>query len=217
LQFSIINLFLFLMVVGGATKAAGYFAAAGAALSRAERSRIVLRAVTIQAVILSVFAAFGARILAFFHVSVGAIEIAGGIILFVFALGLVLGDEHDQSADQPVGDMSIYPLAVPLLASPQAIVAIVVIFSRAPDQIARVNAWVALGLLLLVNLGLLFGMSRLMGDGETALAKKGSGFAGVLLRVIAIMLCALAVELVVLGLREYGILPPAMAGAGSGH
>jgi small neutral amino acid transporter SnatA (MarC family) len=70
------------------------------------------------------------------------------------------------------------------------------------------NAWIALVLLILGNLGLLFAIARLMKDGSADKAKKGSGFAGVLLRIIAILLAALAVELVVLGLREYGVLPP---------
>jgi multiple antibiotic resistance protein len=208
MDFEVTALFLFLLVVGGATKAASYFAAVAGPMSRAERNAIVIRSVGIQAVVLGVFAARGPRILEFFHVSVGAIEIAGGIILFIFALGLVLGEEKSHDEEKPAGDISVYPMAVPLLASPQAIVAITVIFARAPDAAARLNAWIALALLLVANLGLLFGIARLMKDGSADKAKKGSGFAGVLLRIIAILLCALAVELVVLGLREYGVLPP---------
>jgi multiple antibiotic resistance protein len=147
-------------------------------------------------------------ILEFFHVSVGAMEIAGGLILVIFALGLVLGEEKSHDDEKPTGDVSVYPMAVPLLASPRAIVAITVIFARTPDAAARMNAWIALVLLILGNLGLLFAIARLMKDGSADKAKKGSGFAGVLLRIIAILLAALAVELVVLGLREYGVLPP---------
>jgi multiple antibiotic resistance protein len=211
MQFEIVELFLFLLVVGGATKAASYFAAVAGSLTRAERNAVVIRSVGIQAVVLAIFAAFGTGILQFMHVSVGAIEIAGGIILFVFALGLVLGEEHDHSAEKPVGDISVYPMAVPLLATPQAIVAITVIFARAPDAAARMNAWIALALLVVANFGLLFAIARLMKDGNADKAKKGSGFAGVLLRIIAILLAALAIELIVLGLREYGVLPPAPA------
>jgi len=178
-------------------------------MGRAERTAVVIRSVGIQAVVLAIFAAFGTGILKFMHVSVGAMEIAGGIILFVFALGLVLGEEHAHDEAKPVGDISIYPMAVPLLATPQAIVAITVIFARAPDAAARMNAWIALGLLIVANLALLGAIAHLMQEGADK-AKKGSGFAGVLLRIVAILLAALAVELIVLGLREYGVLPAAV-------
>ena len=210
MDFSILEIFLFFLVVAGATKAASYLAAAGGTLTRSQRNAAVLKAMLVQGVVLGTFAIWGSQILAFMHVSVGALEIAGGIILFIFAIGLVLGEEHDHGDDEAAGDFSVYPLGMPLLASPQAIVGVVVIFARAPDMTARVNSYIALALVIALNLVALFGISMMMGEGKAA-AKKSSGFAGVLLRIVAILLAALAVELVILGLREYGIIAAAAA------
>jgi multiple antibiotic resistance protein len=205
MDFSIASIFLILVVVGGATKALAFFASAAASLSPADRRGIVYKSVLTQAIVLFAFAVFGQDILGLFHVSVGALEIAGGLILLIFAIGLVLGEDHEHAEGVPKGDISIYPMAVPLLAPPQAIVGTVVIFAKAPDFASQVNGYIALLLLLAVNLVSLLGMSALMKSGADE-AKTGNGVAAVLLRIVAILLAALAVELIVLGLREYGII-----------
>lgn len=212
LQFNIIELFLFFMVVAGATKAASFFAAAGMQLTMAERRAAIFKAITTQAIVLGVFAVFGSNILKFFHVSTAALEIAGGLILLIFAISLVLGKSSGDKDDQATGDFAIYPLAVPLLATPQAIVAIVVIFARSPNMAASINGYIALAMVIAANLVTMLVVAKMMGaGGETA--KKGSGVAEVLLRIIAILLAALAVELIVLGLREYGIIAAAVTAA----
>lgn len=209
MQFNIIELFLFFMVVAGATKAASFFAAAGMQLTMVERRAAIFKAIAAQAIVLGVFAVFGSSILKFFHVSTAALEIAGGLILLIFAISLVLGKSGGDKDDQATGDFSIYPLAVPLLATPQAIVAIVVIFARAPNMAASINGYIALAMVIVGNLVTMLLVAKMMGSGGNA-AKKSSGVAEVLLRIIAILLAALAIELIVLGLREYGIIGAAV-------
>jgi multiple antibiotic resistance protein len=211
MDFTVADVFLILLVVAGATKAAAFFAAAGKSMTASARKAAAVKSVAIQAVVLSFFAWRGQNIMAFFHVSLGALEVAGGIILFIFALGLVLGEEHAHDDSAPVGDIAIYPLAVPLMASPQAIVGTVIIFAKAPDLTAKLWAYGALVGVLIFNLVIMYGLALLLKGGDDT-AKKSSGYAGVLLRIVAILLCALAVELIVMGLREYGVLP-AVAGA----
>lgn len=211
MTFSIPEILILLFVVGGATKGLAYFLKAGQKQTRAERYSSITTSLIVQAVVLATFAAFGTEIMKFFHVSVGAIAVAGGLILLIFAIGLVLGEEHDDSHG-PAKDYAIYPLAVPLLATPQAIVATIIIFSTAPDAASRTNAWIALAILMVVNVAILFGAAALMKPGGEG-ASKGGGIAGVLLRIVAIMLSALAVELIVRGLRELGVLAAALPAA----
>jgi multiple antibiotic resistance protein len=208
MEFSFVSILLILFVVGGATKAAAYFAAAAGGMSVAERRSTVFRAVGIQAVVMYAFAFRGQNILHFFHVSLGALEIAGGLILLIFAIGLVLGEDHGHDEGAPKGDIAIYPLAVPLMASPQAIVGTVIIFAKAPDMAAKINGYIAIGVLLAVNLLILLAVGKLVNRGDGS-AQKSSGAGGVLLRIVAILLSALAVELIVMGLREYGIIAAA--------
>ncbi|MFZ4687596.1 MAG: MarC family protein [Polymorphobacter sp.] len=212
MDFSLVSLLLILFVVGGATKAAAFFAAAAGGMTVAERRSVVFRAVITQAVVMYAFAFFGQNILKFFHVSLGGLEVAGGLILLIFAIGLVLGEDHAHEEGAPKGDIAIYPLAVPLMASPQAIVGTVIIFAKAPDMAAQVNGYIAIAILLVANLLILLGVGKLMNRGGDS-AQKSSGVAGVLLRIVAILLSALAVELIVMGLREFGVIAAAATAA----
>ena len=199
------DLVIIFSVVAGPTKALAMFLAGAGHLPVAERVAIATKAVVTSSVILFVFAFLGQSIIKFFHVSVPALEIAGGIILFVFALGIVLGSAHDDHAE--AGDphaMAVYPIAMPLIASPQAIVALVVVMSRLPTFADKIPAFAALATMMAINAAILIGSAYMMKSGDDG--KKGGGIAEVILRVVAVLLCALAVELVLLGLRDLGVL-----------
>ena len=197
---------IILSIVAFATKAAAYFAAEAGHLTLKERRGVALKSVMIQAVVLSIFVAFGPNILHFFHVSIFALEVAGGLILLLFAIGLVLGESHDsaQDAHRAGPEMAIYPLAVPLLASPQAIVAIT-IFSTQMGVGNRQLLWSGLATIIIANLVVMLGVAQVIGGEKKS---GGGGFSAVLLRVVALLLAALAVEIIALGLRGYGVLPP---------
>jgi MarC family integral membrane protein len=127
------DLVVIFIVVAGPSKSLAMFVATAGRLPVGERVAIVAKALVTAAVILLIFAVLGQQIIKFFHVSVPALQIAGGVILFVFALDLVLGHSHEEhfAAHDPRA-MAVYPLAMPLIASPQAIVAVVVTMSRLP-------------------------------------------------------------------------------------
>jgi multiple antibiotic resistance protein len=206
------EILVLLAITGGATKAAAYFAAEGGQMSLAERRSVAIKAVTIQAVILSIFAAFGPNILKFFHVTIPALEVAGGLILLIFAIGLVLGEVHaENDSKSAVGTaMATYPLAVPLLAAPQAIVAITIITTTLGTG-NRGPLWAALGTLIVANLSAMLAIAQFIG-GKSEKPSNVGGIAPILLRVVALLLASLAVEIIALGLRGYGVLGT-MAGA----
>ena len=208
------DVLVILLITGGATKAAAYFASAAAGMPVAARRSIAIRSVAIQAVVLAIFAAFGGNILGFFHVSVAALEVAGGLILLLFAIGLVLGKGHDDAEDShgAGAEMAVYPLAVPLLASPQAIVATTIVSTQL-GAYNRGPLWLALGIVLAINLAAMVGLAQFLKPPEPG-AKSGGGFAAILLRVVALLLAALAVEIIVLGLRGYGVMGPMPGGMG---
>jgi multiple antibiotic resistance protein len=202
---------IILMITAFCTKAAAFFAAQASHLDLKERRGIAIQSVTIQAVILAVFVARGPNILELFHVSIYALEVAGGIILFIFAIGLVLGEDHahDENAPKPGKSMAVYPLAVPLLASPQAIVAIT-IFSTRMGVGNRGMLWAALAAVIAANYVVMLGIAQFGGKKDPA--KSGFSAAPILLRIVALLLAALAVEIIVMGLRGYGIIPPMPGG-----
>lgn len=205
------EILIILMITAFCTKAAAFFAAEAGHLNLADRRKVAMQSVTIQAVVLGVFVARGPNILAFFHVSIFALEVAGGLILLIFAIGLVLGEDHghDENAPKAGTGMAVYPLAVPLLASPQAIVAIT-IFSTRMGVGNRGTLWAALAAVIVANYAVMLGIAQFGGKKDGG--KGGLGVAPILLRIVALLLAALAVEIIAMGLRGYGVIPP-MPGA----
>lgn len=204
MQFNDILIILF--ITAGATKAAAFFMAQGRNLTRAEKLTVVTRALAVQVGVLGIFAWAGGEILHFFHVSVAALEVAGGLVLLIFALQLVLGEDHDEEDGPSPGlSMAVYPLGMPLLASPQAIVAVTIASTRLSEG-GIGGLWLALAIVIGVNAVVLYGIVFLGGKKERDAG--GFSLAPVLLRVVGLLLCALAVEIMALGLRGYGVLPP---------
>ncbi|WOE75904.1 MarC family protein [Alterisphingorhabdus coralli] len=210
MDYSFIDLLIIFGVVAGPAKAIAVFANAGKNMTRAERRQTVLTAVMTSSIILFAFALFGQAIIGIFHVSVPALEVAGGIILFVFAINLVLGESHDHDDEEGASgsptSIALYPLAMPLLATPQAIVALVVVNARLPTLQDKVLALSALGTQMVINLAILMAIAMAMKPGGEG-AKKSGGASEVVLRIVAILFCGFAVELVLLGLRDLGIVP----------
>lgn len=203
MQFS--DVLVILLITAGATKAAAFFMAQGRNLTRPEKLTVVTRAMAIQAGVLAIFAWAGGEILHFFHVSVSALEVAGGLVLLLFALKLVLGEEHGEDHGPPPGiGMAVYPLGMPLLASPQAIVAVTIASTQLKGG-SSINLWIALAIVLGLNAAILYAIA--LTGGKKSVNETSFSLAPVLLRVVALLLCALAVEIMVLGLRGYGVMP----------
>ena len=205
-----IEIFVLLFVTIGPVRAAivflGLTKSADADLKRA----IAIRTVFISAVVCVIFALVGAGILAGLKVSVEALLIAGGAILFIFALKLVLGDEKEASAagppPAPTIDVAAFPLAVPLMASPHGLVAIVAIEATLQQGMtanALLEAGIFVGLILgvmAINLGFLLAADRIFAKIPPAILK-------VVLRVVGLLLCALAVQLIIFGFDGLGLIP----------
>ena len=160
------------------------------------RSRIVAarQAVAVALVVIVLFAFFGQAILRYLHVTLSALECAGGLLLLLIALQLLT----DRSDTQPVTtegvNIAFVPLGTPLLAGPGAIVATMVFVNQ-------VHSWrdavaVALGVLgvhLVLYLTMRFGglFLRLLGRNGVSLVTRISGL---LLSAIAVQLVADAVR-----------------------
>ena len=100
----------------------------------ARRPRIILRECAISALVLIVFLLIGEWLLRAMHLSNPALEIAGGLILFLIALRMVFPPTNPGLAEQElVGEPLIVPLAIPMIAGPSAL-ATVLLASRQSGQ-----------------------------------------------------------------------------------
>lgn len=199
----IADILIILFITIGPTKAAAMYVAMTKSADPALKRKIAVRAVLVSVIICAIFVVLGEAILKMFHISIPALLIAGGIILFIFALHLVLGEDKPESAtglpQAPSIGIADYPLAVPLMASPQGLVAIVTISAAMPGL---PNMLTLLGLVLAVmsvNLVVLLSADKIMAKIPTSIMK-------VVMRIFGLLLCGLAVQLVILGLQRLGVL-----------
>lgn len=166
--------------------------------SAATVKRAAWQAVAVSFAVIVAFAFFGQQILAYLHISLPALQCAGGLLLLLVALELLTGKEQEATAAANV-NVALVPLGTPLLAGPGAIVATMV-FSREVDGFAGFSA-VALGVVL-VHLSLWLSMRfsvpilRLIRDSGVLLVSR---IAGLLLSAIAVQLVADAVRAFIAG------------------
>ncbi len=156
------------------------------------------QAVTVSFGVISAFGFFGQQILAYLHISLPALQCAGGLLLLLVALQLLTGQEEEMTASSDT-NVAMVPLGTPLLAGPGAIVATMV-FSRQVDGFPEFSA-VALGVILVhVSLWLAMRFSlpilRLLRESGVLLITR---IAGLLLSAIAVQMVADAVRAFIAG------------------
>jgi len=176
--------------------------------SPAERHRLALRAVIIGGLILLFFVVFGEPILGLFGITLPALRTAGGILLLLIAIDMVFArssgststtTEEDLEA-RTRDDISVFPLATPLIAGPGAISAVVLLMAEAGGDY-RLDAMVVAGLLAIllltyVSLRAAIPIQRMLG--VTGLH--------VMSRIVGVLLAALAVQFVFDGIAASGLL-----------
>jgi multiple antibiotic resistance protein len=167
------------------------FAGLTASLTRAERRRTALRATVYAAVILVVAVVAGQVILDAIGIHLHSLKVAGGIILFLFGLQMLFGRlDAEPKAPEPGRDLAVFPLAVPSIAGPGAMMAVILLTDNDVYTVAEQaqTGVVLLVVLLLTYILLLFS--------DAILRIIGRQGAAILVRVMGIILCSLAVEIV---------------------
>lgn len=194
----VVNLFLIVDPIG----LMPLFAAITRNKSRAERRRTIRRAIGVAFVVLAFFAVVGRHVLGYFDVSIAAVRIAGGILLFAIGVEMLYGrisrtetTEIEEAEAQGKEDVSITPLAIPLLAGPGSIAAVVLFSGQDAGPIFVIGA---LAVVLLASWLLL----SLTDDLLRALGQIG---VKVVARVMGLLLLFVATQLVLDGVRSAGL------------
>ncbi len=168
----------------------------------AERQRMAAVAAGASAVILITFALSGDALLRFFHISMPAFQLAGGFIFFIYALqmlalipsGIKTSDEEKEEGIRK-DNIALVPLAVPLLAGPGAITAVLVWRQKLTEPVQQMELLAAiLAACAIVYLALRFAdtLRRLLGVGGIR----------VITRLLGLLLAVIAVEFMVQGWRQ---------------
>ncbi|KAA1418771.1 MarC family protein [Nocardioides humilatus] len=160
--------------------------------------RYAWQAVAVSFLVITAFAFFGQQILSYLHISLPALQCAGGLLLLLVALELLTGNEAEPKANGDT-NVALVPLGTPLLAGPGAIVA-TMLFVKGIDSTQELSA-VALGIVG-VHLALWAAMRyslpilKVIRDGGVMLVTR---IAGLLLSAIAVQLVADAVRAFIAG------------------
>jgi multiple antibiotic resistance protein len=197
------DIFIILLITIGPLKAAIVYAKLTGKADPAFKRLVAFKTVTVATIVCLVFVFAGQWLLGVFHVSLPALKIAGGLILLLFALDMVMGSEKkaDGGDALPSADIAIYPLAMPLMATPQGLVAITTIVA-AKDSVGQLIAMAVMVLVIMgVNLAIL-----LSADG---LLKGGGGAMVVVGKVVGLLLAALAIQLMISSFRDLGVIAAA--------
>lgn len=166
--------------------------------------RFALRAVLVAALVLILFLVGGQFLLDWLGLRLGSFKIAGGIVLFLFAMTMIFGEskasQEIEEAERDHLEGAVFPLAIPSIASPGAMLAVVILTDNHGTSI--VSQAITLGLLclvLLLTLGVLL---------VASFVRKVIGNAGasVISRVMGMILATVAVDSVVNGMEELGVL-----------
>jgi multiple antibiotic resistance protein len=170
------------------------FAGLTASLTRSERHRTALRAVLYATVILVVAVVAGQIILDAIGIRMHSLKVAGGIILFLFALKMLFGGLDKPGSPEAGRDLAVFPLAVPSIAGPGAMMAVIVLTD---NDVYTVPEQAETGVVLLLVLLITYIFLRFS---DFILRVIGQQGAAVLVRVMGIILASLAVEIVLTAL-----------------
>ena len=161
--------------------------------------KTALRSVVIATIILLAFVAIGQLLLNALDIELGAFRIAGGLVLLVISLRMVLESAHHPSEEgEETGarhDVAVFPLATPFIAGPGAILAAVLLTDHTlysvPQQVG--TTLVMLGVLVLQYVLLLAS-----GTVNRVLRETGTN---VISRIMGLILAALSIETILIGIR----------------
>jgi len=158
--------------------------------------RIAREAVLIAGGVLLGFLVLGQILLHAMHVSMDSFQVAGGIVLFLFAMTMVFGIEHSGASHMnPRHNPAVFPLAMPAIAGPGPILTVVVLTDNDRHEYTQ-QAQTAC--VLLVVLLLQWILLRLA---EPIQRRLGHGGTNILSRVMGLILAGVSVETVVAGIR----------------
>ena len=168
----------------------------------AQRRAMAIRATTVAAGILFVFALFGEKLLAALHIELNSFRIAGGIMLFLIAIDMVFEKRTERREERAqkiidtpeIEDVSIFPMAMPMIAGPGSIASVMLLMSQNSGIERAAMILSALGAVLLLTLFALLAAGPIM-------RVLGTQAEAVITRLLGVLLAALAAQFVIDGLR----------------
>lgn len=197
------NAFVTILVTIDPPGLAPLYLAVTRGMDREQRAQVSIRASVIAFGILAAFALIGAGILSLLGITLPAFRVAGGLLLFFIAFEMVFekrNDRKEKTAETAitkdhVRNVAAFPLAIPLIAGPGAISAIVLLSGSMPSAAGQASLIGIIGACIVLTYLVFVLAERIDGLlGETGRS--------ILTRLLGVLLAALAVQFVADGVRQ---------------
>ncbi len=195
----LIATFIFFFAVIDPIGSIPVFIAATLGFNEREKRRIAFKAVLISALILLFFIVVGELILDAINIPLSAFQTAGGIVLLLFALSMIFGDSKPESEIKTIKnatEIAIFPIAMPSIAGPGAMLAVVLLTENSKFSIWEQfqSSLILIGVLIIVLVLLLLAgkVHKIIGDAG----------ASIISRVMGLILSAAAVANIIDGIKE---------------
>lgn len=199
----LLNTFVTLFIVIDPIGVASVYAALTVTMSASARRQTAIRGTLIATLMLFAFFLGGDVLLRTIGVGVPAFRIAGGILLFLLAIDMVFARQsglrsttiREQEEAEQKSDMSVFPLAFPLVAGPGALTTVLLMAATPGSPFIFASMSIIIAAVLSMTLISLLLASRISG----LLGETGSN---VISRLLGLLLAALAVQFVIDGVKE---------------
>ena len=196
-----VSAFVTFFVVIDPPGCAPIFAGLTSGASAVHRRAMAVRAVLVASAILFGFALFGEALLRALGISLNAFRIAGGIMLFLIALEMVFEKRTERREDRAekikadeAADISIFPMAMPMIAGPGSIASVMLLMSQSSGLASSAVVLAAMASILALTLVALLIAGPIM-------RVVGARIEAVVSRLLGVLLAALAAQFVIDGLR----------------
>jgi multiple antibiotic resistance protein len=198
----LISAFVTLLVVIDPIGLGPIFISLTSGLEHTVRRKVALEASIIAFCVLAGTTLVGDWLLAMLGISLAAFRIAGGLLLFAIAFEMVFQRRTERKVDQtghPGSAIAAFPLAIPLMAGPGAITAMILLAGRLGREPVALTALIAImGVMILASYLVFLSATKL----ERLLGRQGEAILG---RLLGVLLAALAVQYVADGVRALNI------------
>jgi len=192
--------FLFLVAVIDPLGAVPIFLEATKNVEDQPKKKIAIRASLIAAGILVFFIVVGQIIMETMHISLSAFQISGGLILFLFSLTMIFGEGKPEEGKHLIRDynhVTVFPIALPAIASPGAIMAVVLLTDNHQYTILQQAETTLLVILVLIVTCLILLFARKIQNkiGDTGITVIG--------KIMGLILASFAVQNILTGIKDY--------------
>ncbi len=196
-----------IIVISNPVSTSAIFIALTKGMTSGERRAVATKSIRYSIGILLFFSLTGLLVFELFGFGIGAFRIAGGVLLFSTAVGMLHPKDSGSEAEERSKDIALIPLSIPFTSGPGTIVTVVVLMSEAMN---RFGGSTTLGLLsvLGVYIGIfvtIFVSFRMMINSERIDRFLGEGGRSVITRLMGLLVMAISIQFVINGIKD--ILP----------